>query len=114
MRPIELMVLHPSEDLGKVAAEYQDALPRGLAFLTRGLGSHESSSADLLSLLLFHPDYLRRLMAIGERDAEAAHEGLAKVLGVSPAPAPTPLPALEAAERPVEPAGPAATAPAAS
>ncbi len=85
MRPIELLVLHPSEDLGKVAAQYQDALPRGLAFLTRGLGSHESRSADLLSLLLFHPDYLRRLMDIGERDAEKKHDSLAKLLGIPPA-----------------------------
>ncbi len=85
LRPIDLLVLHPSEDLGRLAADYQDALPRGLAFLTRGLGSHETSSADMLSLLLFHPDYLQRLMAIGERDAEASHHRLAELLA-EPAP----------------------------
>jgi NTE family protein len=80
LRPVELLVMQPSEDFGRVAAEYQADLPKGLSFLTRGLGSHESSSADLLSLLLFHPDYLRRLVAIGERDAEAAHERIAALL----------------------------------
>lgn len=85
LRPIDLLVLHPSEDLGKHAADYQEALPKGLAFLTRGLGSHESTSADLLSYLLFHPDYLQRLIAIGERDAEAAHQRLGEILRVPPA-----------------------------
>jgi NTE family protein len=81
LRPLDMLVLQPSEDLGKLAAAYQDELPRGLAFLTRGLGSHETRSSDLLSLLLFHPDYLQRLIAIGERDAEAAHDRLAEILG---------------------------------
>jgi NTE family protein len=84
LRPIELLVLHPSEDLGKLAHGFQDALPRGLGFMTRGLGSHETTSADLLSLLLFHPEYLGQLMAIGERDAEAAHGRLAELLGSAP------------------------------
>jgi NTE family protein len=82
LRPIELLLLQPSADLGKLAAEYQDQLPRALGFLTRGLGSHETTSADLLSLLLFHPEYLRRLMDIGERDAEAVGAKLATLLGV--------------------------------
>jgi NTE family protein len=86
LRSIEMLVLQPSEDLGRMAAQYQDDLPRGLGFLTRGLGSHETSSADLLSLLLFHPEYLRRLMDVGERDAEAAGPKLAALLG-APAPA---------------------------
>jgi len=81
LRPIDLLILQPSEDLGKLAAGYQEALPSGLGFMTRGLGSHETRSADLLSLLLFHPDYLQKLIAIRERDAEAAHERLAELLG---------------------------------
>ena len=85
LRPIDLVILQPSEDLGKLASEYQDALPKGLAFMTRGLGSHETRSADLISLLLFHPEYLQRLIAIGERDAEAIHPRLAELLGTAPA-----------------------------
>jgi NTE family protein len=81
LRPIELAVLHPSQDLGKLASSYQDSLPKGLGFLIRGLGSHESSDADLLSLLLFHPEYLQRLIELGERDAEEAHDRLASLLG---------------------------------
>jgi NTE family protein len=40
-------------------------------FLTRGLGTRETESPDFLSLILFQPDYLRALMEMGERDAEA-------------------------------------------
>ncbi|MBI4562221.1 MAG: hypothetical protein HY724_09270, partial [Candidatus Rokubacteria bacterium] len=40
-------------------------------FLTRSLGTRETSSPDVLSLLMFQPDYLTRLIEIGQADAEA-------------------------------------------
>jgi NTE family protein len=81
LRPIELMVLRPSKDLGRIAAEYERDLPRAFRFLTRGLGTRETLSPDFLSLLMFHPEYLARLVAIGEEDAEARGEELARFLG---------------------------------
>jgi NTE family protein len=48
--------------------------------MTRGLGTREASSPDLLSLLMFDPSYLRRLIEIGEADAEAHMEEIAPVL----------------------------------
>jgi NTE family protein len=39
--------------------------------LARSLGSQESTTSDFLSMLMFQPDYLDRLMEIGEADAEA-------------------------------------------
>ncbi|MGH9380213.1 MAG: patatin-like phospholipase family protein [Thermoanaerobaculia bacterium] len=71
MRPVEVMVLRPSQDLGRMAAEYEVDLPKAFRFLTRGLGTTRTESPDLLSLLLFHPDYLQRMMDLGEADAEA-------------------------------------------
>ena len=38
--------------------------------MTRGLGTRETRSNDLLSLLMFQPDYLTRLIELGEADAE--------------------------------------------
>lgn len=70
-RVVDLVVLRPSQDLGKLVRMYEPRLPRGFRFLTRGLGTRETSSPDVLSLLMFHPDYLRRLIEIGEGDAEA-------------------------------------------
>lgn len=71
LRPIKLMVLRPSEDLGRLAAKFEPQLPRAFRFLTRGLGTRELRSPDFLSLLMFQPDYLTALIEIGEKDAEA-------------------------------------------
>jgi hypothetical protein len=48
--------------------------------MLRGLGAHETLSADLLSLLLFHPTYLTRIMEIGAADAEANADEIAALL----------------------------------
>jgi NTE family protein len=71
MRPIRLLVLRPSRDLGMLANAYEARLPPAFRFLTRGLGTRETRSNDLLSLLMFQPDYLSRLIELGEVDAEA-------------------------------------------
>jgi len=71
MKPIDLLVLRPSQDLGRLASGYEPRLPRGFRFMMRGLGTRETKSNDLLSLLMFQSDYLTRLVAIGEEDGEA-------------------------------------------
>jgi NTE family protein len=43
-------------------------------YLTRGLGTQQTASPDILSLVLFQADYLRRLVELGEADAEAQAE----------------------------------------
>ena len=71
MRHVDLLVLRPSQDLGRLANEYEVDLPRGFRFLARGLGSRETSSNDMLSLLMFQEEYLARLIELGETDALA-------------------------------------------
>ena len=71
LRHIDLLVLRPSEDLGRLANEYEADLPRAFRFLTRGLGTRETRSNDMLSLVMFQPDYVRRLLEMGEADAMA-------------------------------------------
>src|SRR2546426_2909106 len=71
LRPVDLLVLRPSQDLARLAAECESSLPRGLRFLTRGLGTHETSRPALLSLFLFVPEFLQPLIQIGESDVEA-------------------------------------------
>ena len=74
LRPVKLMVLRPSVDLGRLAGRYEPRLPRVFRFLTRGLGTRATESPDFLSLILFQPDYLRALIETGERDAEMRAE----------------------------------------
>ena len=71
LRPIDLYVLRPSTDLGKLAADYQRSLPLNLKAVTRALGANETDSPDFVSLLLFQPGYLQRLMELGEQDVES-------------------------------------------
>jgi NTE family protein len=71
MRFVEILVLRPSRDLGKLAGEFEPRLPRAFRYLTRGLGTRRTTSPDILSLLMFQADYLRALIELGERDVEA-------------------------------------------
>jgi NTE family protein len=71
LRPIQTLVLRPSQDLGQLAAKFEAKLPGAFRFLTRGWGTRQTRSPDFLSLLMFQSDYLRELIAIGQRDAEA-------------------------------------------
>ena len=71
LRPIELLVLRPSEDLGRLANAYEANLPKGFRFFTRGLGTKETRSNDMLSLVMFQTDYVKRLIELGESDALA-------------------------------------------
>jgi NTE family protein len=68
LKPIDLLVLRPSVDLGKLSAEYEKHLPRNLKLIMRALGTKETESPDLVSMLMFEPNYLRRIIEIGETD----------------------------------------------
>ncbi|HUP64178.1 MAG TPA: patatin-like phospholipase family protein [Thermoanaerobaculia bacterium] len=80
MREIDLLVLRPSVDLGRLAGDYEIELPGMLRHLLRGLGSKETSSPDFLSMLMFQADYLTRLIEIGEADGEARIEEIAALI----------------------------------
>jgi NTE family protein len=85
LRPIELLLLRPSRDLGKLANEYEADLPRAFRFMTRGLGTRETRTNDLLSLVMFQPDYIDHLMRLGRADAEARWGEIEAFLGRAPA-----------------------------
>jgi len=76
LRPVEMKVIRPSQDLGRLAADHEIRLPKTFRFLTRSLGTRETRSPDLLSLLMFQPEYLQELIEIGERDGEEQLEDL--------------------------------------
>jgi NTE family protein len=81
MRLVEILVLRPSRDLGKLAGEFEPRLPRVFRYLTRGLGTQKTTSPDILSLLMFQHDYLRRLIELGEGDVEANKDRIDAFLG---------------------------------
>ncbi len=71
LRPVQILLLRPSEDLGKLSAGLVHTLPRALRILARGLGATGTTTPDFLSYLLFEPPYTERLMEIGFNDARA-------------------------------------------
>jgi NTE family protein len=71
LRVVKALILRPSVDLGRLAGEFEVRLPRFFRFLTRGWGTRDTSSPDVLSMLMFQEDYLSRLIEIGEADAAA-------------------------------------------
>ena len=71
LRPIDLLVLRPQQDLGTLAAEYEHYLPRSIKFVTRAMGAKQTDSPDFVSLLMFEPHYTKRLIEIGEADVDS-------------------------------------------
>ena len=53
MRIVDIFVLRPSRDLGKLAREFEPRLPGLFRYLTRRLGTKQTSGPDIISLILF-------------------------------------------------------------
>ena len=88
---IELLLLRPSRDLGRLANDYEPRLPRGFRFLTRGLGTQETNSNDLLSLIMFQHDYLRELIDLGHSDARDRIDEILAFVGTNATGTSTPV-----------------------
>lgn len=80
LRPIELVTIRPSQDLGRLANDYEPKLPGTFRYLERGIGTKATRSNDLLSMVMFQKDYARCLIEVGEADAERHSEELAHLV----------------------------------
>jgi NTE family protein len=74
------MVLRPSQDLGRLARQFEPRLPPFFRYVTRGLGTQKTASPDLISLILFQNDYVKALIDLGEKDALAAGDAIQRFL----------------------------------
>ncbi len=83
LKPVDIVVMRPSVDLGKLSAQFEPRLPGSFRFMTRNLGTRETESPDSLSLLMFQEDYVRRLIEVGERDAEERLDEIKDLAGLT-------------------------------
>lgn len=81
LKPIDLLVLRPSIDLGKLAGDYERYLPRQMKLLVRALGVKETESPDFMSMLMFEPSFTRRIIDLGESDVHARLAEIRAFLG---------------------------------
>ena len=80
LRPIQLLVLRPSRDLGELSRDLIRYLPRAVRLLVRGMGAARLRSPDLLSYLLFEKPYVERLIELGRDDAFSNWDRIAPML----------------------------------
>lgn len=84
LRPVDALVVRPSQDLSVIASAFESELPKALRHVIRGLGSRETNRSDMIATLLFQPLFIRKMMEIGEQDGERRIEEVAAFLGRTP------------------------------
>lgn len=90
LRPIETLVISPSQRLDAIAGHHRESLPPLLRFVLRSVGAMRREGSTLLSYLLFEPGYTRALMELGYKDAMARREEVERFLRIDrTAPPPT-------------------------
>lgn len=77
LKPVDLMVLRPSIELGEIAKDYEPELPKLFRFLTRRLGTQKERGRDVLSMMMFQGNFLSRIIELGETDAAARSDEIA-------------------------------------
>jgi NTE family protein len=86
LRPIDLLILRPSVDLGALARDYEVDVGGAMGTLLSAVQWRDDPQPDWLSMLLFKPAYLRRLLEIGYNDARRQHHRIEAFFAREPAP----------------------------
>ena len=77
---VDLFAMRPTQDLGKLAGQFEQDLPFTFRYLSRGFGSHETDSPDWLSMVMFDPHYTSHLIDLGQSDAEKKAQDIANLI----------------------------------
>lgn len=85
LRPIETLIISPSERLDHLAARHARRLPRTLKMLLSGIGAMNRSGGALTSYLLFEQPYTRALVDLGYADAMEQKNEVVAFLNLAPA-----------------------------
>ena len=81
LKPVELLVIAPSERLDGIASRHIDSLPAPIRTMLSGIGATETRGAALASYLLFESSYTCELIRLGQRDTHARKEDVLRFFG---------------------------------
>jgi len=81
LKPVELLVIAPSERLDDIASHHIASLPAPVRTLLSGIGATEARGAALASYLLFESSYTCELIALGKRDTQERKEDVLAFFG---------------------------------
>lgn len=91
LKPVEVLVIAPSQPLDQIAARHRHELPKTLRMFLRGPGATRASGAGVLSYLLFEAGYCGELIELGYQDAMARKDALSGFLDLDKLGVGTPL-----------------------
>ncbi|MDT4878720.1 hypothetical protein FQZ97_1143410 [compost metagenome] len=86
LKPVEVLVISPSQPLDVIAARHRHELPAALRVFLRGPGATKASGAGVLSYLLFESGYCNELIELGYQDAMAQKVALSDFLSLTSPP----------------------------
>jgi NTE family protein len=82
-RPIEMLLILPSEDISEIARRHVGSLPRSLRVLLRTMGALNYDGGQLMSYIMFQSTFTRELISLGYRDAMQRSHDIVAFLGGS-------------------------------
>ena len=92
LRPVELLVIAPTQRLDDIASRHLASMPRTVRSLLRGTGvsgtGSEARGTALASYLLFESSFTRELMALGDADTMSRRDEVLQFFGWAGSPRP--------------------------
>ncbi|PTQ82630.1 patatin-like phospholipase family protein [Nitrosomonas ureae] len=82
LRPVEAMMIAPSEGINEIAQNYAHTLPWIMRSLYRAIGAMGPNGSTLLSYVLFEAPFCRHLIKLGYNDTLQQKNELLKFIGV--------------------------------